>query len=269
MHKIADVMELETYENGGTHWRLRTPSIQLYCDTPHCSGIRFYRYSDGDRSPSNAPEPLETFITYVCANCGTGTKTFSLFVAPRARRELDGQAYKFGELPPFGPVTPSRLLKMLGDNRDLFMKGRRCESQSLGIGAFVYYRRVVENQRAAILGQIVKVAKTINAPAETVELLELSQAENQFAKSLEMVKDAIPESLRIQGHNPLTLLHDNLSAGLHSRSDDECLQVAGAVRVVLAELAERITAALKDDAELTKALGKLFSKHKVVESGQQ
>jgi len=47
---------------------------------------------------------------------------------------------------------------MLGDNRDLFMKGRRCESQSLGIGAFVYYRRVVENQRAAILGQIIKIA---------------------------------------------------------------------------------------------------------------
>lgn len=41
------------------------------------------------------------------------------------------------------------------------MKGRRCESKSLGIGAFVYYRRVVEEQRTAILGQIINVAKTI------------------------------------------------------------------------------------------------------------
>jgi hypothetical protein len=158
---------------------------------------------------------------------------------------------------------------MLGDNRDLFMKGRRCESQSLGIGAFVYYRRVVENQRAAILGQIIKIAKTINAPAETIELLQRSQAENQFSKSLEMVKDAIPEGLRIQGHNPLTLLHDNLSSGLHARSDAECLEIAGAIRAVLAELAERIAAALKDEAELTKALSRLLNKKAEPKQGKQ
>ena len=104
---------------------------------------------------------------------------------------------------------------MLGDNRDLFMKGRRC--QSLGIGAFVYYRRAVENQRVAILGEIIKIAKTIRAPAETIDLLQRSQAENQFSKSLEMVKDAVPESLRIQGHNPLTLLHDNLIRPIRCR----------------------------------------------------
>jgi hypothetical protein len=151
----------------------------------------------------------QTFITYLCSNCKKSTKIISLFVHPTVRYELDGQCFKFGELPPFGPITPARLLKILGDNRDLFMKGRRC--QSLGIGAFVYYRRVVENQRVAILGEITKIAKTIHAPAETIDLLQRSQAENQFSKSLEMVKDAVPESLRIQGHNPLTLLHDNLT----------------------------------------------------------
>jgi hypothetical protein len=270
MLKIADLMEVETYSRGGTQWRLHTPPIHLYCDSPECSGPRYYRYSRGDRFLKRDEGcSFETFITYICSNCGHQDKIFSLFVEAKGPLELEGRSFKFGELPPFGPVTPSRLLKMLGDNRDLFMKGRRCESQSLGIGAFGYYRRVVENQRAAILGQIVNVAKTINAPAQMVELLQRSQAENQFSKSLEMVKDAIPESLRIQGHNPLTLLHDNLSTGLHARSDGECLEVAGAVRVVLAELAERITAALKDEAELTKALGKLFNKDKVIDSRQQ
>jgi hypothetical protein len=149
---------------------------------------------------------------------------------------------------------------MLDHNRDLFMKGRRCESQGLGVGAFVYYRRVVEDQRASIIGEIVRVAKVISAPSDTIAVLEAAQAESQFSKSLDMIKDAIPESLRIQGHNPMTLLHDNLSMGLHAKSDAECLEIAGAIRVVLAELADRLTNALKDEAELTKALGKLLNK---------
>jgi hypothetical protein len=207
MFNIADLMEMEKYSRGGFNWQLKVPPLQLYCGSAECSGPRYYRYSSGDRSIPSDEESQETFITYLCSNCKNSTKIISLFVHPTVRYELDGQCSKFGELPPFGPITPTRLLKMPGDNRDRFMKGRRC--QSLGIGAFVYYRRVVENQRVAILGEM--IAKTIHAPAEKIDFLQHSQAENQFSKSLEMVKDAIPESLRIQAHNPLTLLHDNLT----------------------------------------------------------
>jgi hypothetical protein len=149
---------------------------------------------------------------------------------------------------------------MLGRNRDLFMKGRRCESQGLGIAAFAYYRRVVEDQRSSIIGEIVRVATLINANPETIDVLREAQTEKRFSNSIEMIKEAIPESLRIQGHNPLTLLHDNLSIGLHAKSDEECLEIATAVRVVLAELADRLTSALKDEAELSKALTKLLKK---------
>jgi len=104
-----------------------------------------------------------------------------------------------------------------------------------------------------------RVAKLIKAPAETLASLEAAQKETQFSKSLDLIKDAMPESLRIQGHNPMTLLHDNLSTGLHSKTDAECLEIAQAIRVILAELAERLSTALKDEAELTKALGKLLN----------
>jgi hypothetical protein len=57
----------------------------------------------------------------------------------------------------------------------------------------------------------------------------------------------------------MTLLHDNLSSGLHAKTDIDCLETAQAIRVVLAELAERLTNALKDEAELTKALDKLLN----------
>jgi hypothetical protein len=47
-----------------------------------------------------------------------------------------------------------------------------------------------------------------------------------------MVKHGIPQARLINGHNPLTLLHNALSAGLHEQSDETCLELAQAVRVV-------------------------------------
>jgi hypothetical protein len=85
-------------------------------------------------------------------------KTFSLFAKCAADSEDFGTAFKYGERPPFGPNTPNRLLSLLGDQKDVFLKGKRCEFQGLGIGAFSYYRRVVENQKSRILDEIIKVA---------------------------------------------------------------------------------------------------------------
>lgn len=258
--KIADLMINYRFSGGGTGWQLSSPRLELHCGSPGCGGLRYFRYSEGEKKFDADAKAHQTFLKYSCSNCGTSTKMFSIFAVVAKKGDLKGECYKFGEMPAFGPNTPPRLLKMLQHNRDLFMKGRRCESQGLGIAAFVYYRRVVEDQRASIIGEIIRVARLINASADAIAALEAAQAETQFSKSLDMVKDAMPESLRIQGHNPLTLLHDNLSTGLHARTDAECLEIAQAVRVVLAELAERLSNALKDEAELTKALGKLLNK---------
>ena len=60
----------------------------------------------------------------------------------------------------------------------------------------------------------------------------------------------------------LTLLHDALSDGVHELSDSECLELAAAIRTILTALAERITDALKDEAEMREALGTLFRRKK-------
>jgi hypothetical protein len=46
---------------------------------------------------------------------------------------------------------------------------------------------------------------------------------------------------------------------LHQRSDEQCLEIASSIRVVLAELSERLAQALKDEAELNKALSRLMA----------
>jgi len=168
-------------------------------------------------------------------------------------------AYKFGEYPPFGPPTPSRVIELIGPDREIFLQGRRSENRGLGIGAFTYYRRVVENQWTRLVEEVIKVAKRLNMPPEMLISLEEAKNENQFDKAVKSVKESIPPQLLINGHNPLTLLHNSLSLGVHALSDAECLELATHIRTILAELAEKIGSALKEERQITDAVSKLLN----------
>lgn len=198
-------------------------------------------------------------MTYRCYNCLKEEKTFSLAAKMDAEFSGSGHCYKFGELPNFGPPTPSKLIKLIAPDREEFLSGRRCENQGLGVGAFIYYRRVVENQKNRILEEIIKVSEKIGASPDKVAILREAVKETQFSTALKNAKDAIPESLLINGHSPLLLLHSALSEGVHALSDEQCLELASSVRIVLGELSERLSQALKDEAELSKALGTLLN----------
>jgi hypothetical protein len=51
-----------------------------------------------------------------------------------------------------------------------------------------------------------------------------------------------------------------LSEGLHAQADEECLEIATSIRVVMADLAERMGQALKDEAGLNTAVSRLIHK---------
>ena len=257
--EVSDLAVASKYSNGQfAGYTFAAPDVQLQCPNETCNGTRFFRHT-GIRLNLESGKWQFLYATYRCSNCQNAEKTFSLALRRESGAATDGQCYKFGELPAYGPPVPARLMKMVGPDRELFLKGRRCENQGLGIGAFVYYRRVVESQKNRILEEIIKVSKKLDAPAEAISKLVAAKAESRFSQALKDVKDAVPQALLINGHNPLLLLHSALSDGLHDRTDEHCLEVAASVRVVLGELAERLSQALKDEAELTRALAKLMN----------
>ncbi|WP_218239528.1 hypothetical protein [Pseudomonas sp. NS1(2017)] len=200
---ISDLVTLKWSDNKRATC-LKTPEIQLHCTEDSCNGIRFFRCTVGNDVHIGIDKHINTYLIYRCANCQNSTKTFSI-AAKRTDDSMSGMLYKFGEAPTSGPPTQARLLKLIGPDRDIFLKGRRCENQGLGIGAFVYYRRVVENQKDRTLKEIKKVLERLNSPNEKIETLNIAINETQFSKALEIAKQAIPESLLINGHNPLKL----------------------------------------------------------------
>ena len=252
---------LTRYSAGRTERVLHLPDIELYCAAEKCKGRRFFKAATNSVFVER-DEWNYNYVKYVCRNCNKTTKIFS--VAAKAKDDSPtsfiGFIQKFGELPQYGPHTPSRLITLIGADRELFLKGRRAEINGLGIGAFAYYRRVVEHEKGRIIGEMAKVANLLGAQPETLQKFEDAAAESQFSKAIEMVKGAIPDGLLISGHNPLTLLHAALSEGLHSRDDSHCLDLAESIRLLLGELAERISLALKEDAELKTAVTRLLAR---------
>lgn len=63
--------------------------------------------------------------------------------------------------------------------------------------------------------------------------------------------------LILNGENPLTLLYRPLSVQLHELTDEQCLQQAADIRVVLTALLENIADVLKDQGELQSAANRL------------
>jgi len=239
---------------------MRTPEIQLHCDHDNCNGTRFFRCISGSSEVLKSTDYEFFYVKYRCSNCQSVEKTFSLAAKVKADTKPTGECYKFGELPTYGPPVSPKLIKLIGPDRDEFLKGRRCENQGLGVGAFIYYRRVVENQKNRIFNDIIKVSERIGATPDKLNILRSAVKETQFSKSLDIAKDAMPESLLINGHSPILLLHSALSEGVHAQTDEQCLELAGSVRIVLGELSERLSQALKNEAELTKALSTLMNK---------
>ena len=240
--------------------RLRLPELWLHCETAEvCEGPRQFRSTDVISLHRGSIS--EVFVHYVCKNCSKRKKTFSLWLMPAAESgDMSGEVYKFGEIPNFGPPTPPRLTRLLGADKDLFLKGRRAENQGMGIAAFAYYRRVIERQKDAIFDEIIRVSKGLSADPKMIASLEQAKKQVQFTSAVEEAKDGIPPALMINGQNPLTLLHSALSDGLHAKSDADCLSYATDIRIVIAEFVERMAQAMKDNAELRSAVSRLLAK---------
>jgi len=247
------------------HLTLGTPRLKLHCDSEECGRIEnFEPKIDKCDTYLDSRKTNNAFLVYYCRSCRTSIKTFALTVNIQERETnmqegvLIGTAIKLGETPAFGPPTPTRLLKLLKPDQNLFLKGRQCENHGLGVGAFAYYRRVVEHKKTALFDAIIKVAKKVESPTEMIDSLQQAKQETQFSKAVDKIKAGIPESLLVNGHNPLKLLHAALSVGVHELSDEECLERAQIIRKVLVDLARRITETLKNDAELTDAVHQLL-----------
>ena len=198
--------------------------IRIHCDHDNCAGVRRH-LKENSSDPFRYANHAYVFVVYKCVDCMQSSHRFAL-AGILVEDETPDVGVKIFQDPLFGHPIPKRLFQVIGEeNRAFFLQARRAIGRGLGIGAYAYYRRIVENTKFELIDSILKVARGTNAASTQIELLERAQSERQFSKAIDLLRDvsAIPPILLINGQNPLTLIHDLLSEGIHGLTDQECL----------------------------------------------
>lgn len=240
-----------------------SPPDPITCRCPRCkSQQNFSPVSETTYISSLQGGSL--FLSYVCRNCKTSHKRYAVTVYANDQ-EAAATVYKIGEEPSFNIDVSDDLRELLRPDADLLNKALQCEGASLGIGAFVYYRRILDEMKGRIFDEVRNVAQQINAGDEALQWIETARNDRQFTKSLGEIKSAGLHAIYMDGHNPLTLLYDEISEGVHAGSDVENLVIAQRIRIVLGHLAGRLAALKLEQQEVKAALHEMLQAKKARE----
>ncbi|GLP95227.1 hypothetical protein [Paraferrimonas sedimenticola] len=254
------------YLPDSTSTELKTIRPLLYCSNDACKSPRYFELIDD--SETIVVHTLDSFnrLSFCCSNCKLEIKHFFLkfhSYVPSKNEYIGFETAitveKVGEMPRFGKPIPKKALDLIGGERQLFFKGHQCENQGFGIAAFAYYRRILDAKKDKIFDKVIKVAQLTGGYDQLVNELQDAKAQPRFADAIRTIKHAIPESLLVNGKNPLTLMYRAVSEGLHNKTDEQCLQYATALKTVLFQFSEKLESAMKEDREIKDALKLLES----------
>lgn len=219
--------------------------------------FRISYFTMGFSSPTGADEKEARsilFLEYLCASC----KNFFRYFVIR-RNENMGFFQKIGQYPPREITIEKELNDILSDLVVLYKKGLMNESFNHGIGAFAYYRRIIED----IINNLLEIIPDLmNGEEKEVFLkaLEKIKTTKQTDKKIALVKDLLPPILMPEGFNPLKTLYDILSEGIHGKSDEECLEKAILIRETLNFIVKKTLQSKKEQIEFTEKMKSLLKK---------
>jgi hypothetical protein len=229
-------------------------SFQAECHQCGCERTFIFSSRMGGSGPGTPP-PLASLlldIQFSCAACKSVRRFFVKFAVDSLQ--------KVGQDPPWSIEPTPAVRKAIGEHLDLYKKGLANESIGYGIGAYAYYRRITEEVIGSLLESVAELVPD-SEREQYQNALDKARAERVADKKIRLVKDLLPVSLKIDGINPLDVLHSGLSEGLHARTDEECLELADAMRHALTHLLEEIQRAKERKGQFTDSMRKILAKN--------
>jgi hypothetical protein len=197
----------------------------------------------------------ETFwLRYQCMSCKKASREFFIKIDEKLEYIV-----KIGQDPAWDIAGDKNIEGLLGSHSDYYRRGLICESQNYGIAAFAYYRRIVEKTIDKLLDQIGDLMVAQDKLAYE-SALEKTKHTRVAANKIELVKDLLPPILRPNDMNPLSLLHETLSEGLHAEGDEQCLDNAAEIRKILVFLTTQITASVNSARAFSESMKTLLDK---------
>jgi hypothetical protein len=139
---------------------------------------------------------------------------------------------KIGQFPSYEIGLNPALKKYLNDeDQSNYKKALICLSISYGIGAYAYLRRVIENEIKRIIQDIAELdfdgAEFVRSAYNNFKI------DFQMSKLIDVINRHLPVSLKELGDNPIRLLYEQLSGGIHEFTDEQCMDKAQNIDILL------------------------------------
>lgn len=110
-------------------------------------------------------------------------------------------------------------------------KAKSLKNLNYGIGAFAYYRRIIEKELIKIIEEIKSLPDSDNH--QIGKLLKEYEDNPKTYTIYENIFQYLPNSLKDLGDNPIQLLYKQTSEGLHSLKEKDCLERAESIDILL------------------------------------
>ncbi len=210
---------------GGDQVKVVPQHLSLFCD--NCNKDTFWETHI--YAGLNNKEGF-TEKQYKCRNCGNRTVTYYFYW--KKQQNNTTLFFKVGQYPELEERVSDTLKTALSaEDLKVYKNALRMRNFNLGIAAVAYMRRVVENRMSDMLEVLYEAARVHNAPPEVLSKHEEMMKEKRFSVRVDYAGDLLPESLRPKGQpNPMAILHELASEGLHIKTDEECVDIFDACR---------------------------------------
>ena len=190
----------------------------------HCNKCAKETYWETEIYSSTDNKQGFTTKQYACRNCGRSHVTYYFYWGQAAK---SASFFKVGQWPELEETVSDTLVNaMTPEDLKLYKNALRLRNFNLGIASMAYMRRVVENRMNDMLDVLHEAARVHNAPAEVLARHEEIKKDKRFSVKVDYAGDLLPVNLRPAGHpNPIAVLHELTSGGLHAKSDAECVDI--------------------------------------------
>jgi hypothetical protein len=194
---------------------------------------------------------------YTCKNCGKSVTRYYFYWYGT---ESSYCFFKVGQYPPLQIEPPAPLAKKFDQfNLDLYRKALTSRNNSFGLGALSYLRRVVENTMNDLLDLLQTAAENAGVATELKVIAEV-KASWRFDDKITYAAKALPRHLKPHGINPLDVLHDLASDGIHHGGEDECLEIFDRSKTAFEFVFRELAVQIEDARAYIASLGDISSK---------
>lgn len=163
---------------------------------------------------------------------------------------------KVGAFPEIKIVPDKVITKYFNRDTNVFYyKGLNALNQNFGIGSFAYFRRIIEKE---LINIITDIKSLPDSHSVEIERLLVKHNENPKVSTIyDNIFEHLPNSLKALGDNPIKLLYNQTSEGLHSLTEEECLEKANSIFQLLNFVIKKINeerSEIKNLREIIKGL---------------